>query len=114
MRKFIRNRQDGLRQCVRISIICSIPYGKSALNWRAWAKQDKPNAQVLKQNVRKRLKTFENIRKRSKIGVKRLKIFENIRLFWDPPAQMVLSGCVRSAMGSAVKGNSSFPSIYSG
>jgi len=32
-------------------------------------------------NVRKRLKTFENIRKYSKNDVKRLKIFENIRLF---------------------------------
>ncbi len=61
MHKFIRNRQDGLRQCVRISIIRSIPYGKSALNWGAWAKQDKPNAQVLKQNVRKRSKTIENV-----------------------------------------------------
>jgi len=47
-----------------------------------------PNTQVLRQNVRKRSKTFENIRKRSKSSVKRLKssvkrlkIFENIRLF---------------------------------
>jgi len=43
-----------------------------------------PNAQVLKQNVRKRSKTFENIRKLSKscvkrwkTDVKRSKIFEN-------------------------------------
>jgi len=35
------------------------------------------NAQVAFENVRKRLKTFENIRKYSKNGAKRLKIFEN-------------------------------------
>ena len=61
MHKFIRNRQDGLRQCVRISIIRSIPYGKSALKWGAWAKEDRSNAQVLFENVRKRSKTFENV-----------------------------------------------------
>jgi len=44
------------------------------------------NSQILRPNVRKRLKTFENIRKLlkndvklSKNGVKRLKRFENIR-----------------------------------
>jgi hypothetical protein len=39
------------------------------------------NAQVLKQNVRKRSKTFENIRKHSKNGVKHSKLFENTQLF---------------------------------
>jgi len=42
------------------------------------------NAQVVFENVRKRLKTFENIRKYSKNDVKRLKIFENIRIFCRP------------------------------
>ncbi len=39
------------------------------------------NAQVAFENIRKRLKTFENIRKYSKNDAKRLKIFENIRIF---------------------------------
>jgi len=78
-----------VRKCVRISIICSIPYGKSALKWGAWAKKDRSNAQVLKQNVRKRLKTFENVWKYSKNDVKRSKIFENIRLFFYPPAHLI-------------------------
>jgi hypothetical protein len=48
--------------------------GKSADEMR----QDfQSKAQVLKQNVRKRLKTFENIRKLSKSCVKRSKIFKN-------------------------------------
>jgi hypothetical protein len=44
MRKFFR-------KSIKISIIRGIPYGKSALKWGAWAKQDRSNAQVLKQNV---------------------------------------------------------------
>jgi len=40
-----------------------------------------PNAQVVFENIRKRLKTFENIRKYSKNSAKRSKIFENIRIF---------------------------------
>jgi len=43
-----------------------------------------PNAQVYFENVRKRSKTFENIRKYSKNGAKRLKIFENIQIFCTP------------------------------
>jgi len=42
------------------------------------------NAQVYFENVRKRSKTFENIRKYSKSSAKYSKIFENIRIFCRP------------------------------
>jgi len=70
MRKFFR-------KCVKTSV-------KSALKWGAWANKDRSNAQVVFENIRKRLKTFENIRRYSKTDVKRLKIFENIRIFCRP------------------------------
>jgi len=63
--KFIRNRQDGLRQCVRISI-------KSA-DFRT------KRAGVLKwvfENIRKRLKIFENIQKLYRNVQKYSKIFD--------------------------------------
>jgi len=44
-------------------------------------KTARPNAQVAFENIRKRLKTFENIRKYLKNDAKCLKIFENIRKF---------------------------------
>jgi len=70
--KFIRNRQDGLRQCERISI-------KSA-DFRT------KRAGVLKwvfENVRKRSKIFKNIQKLSRNIRKYSKIFE---IFADPCA----------------------------
>jgi hypothetical protein len=52
-------------------LVFGVKMGLGRLICVAWANQAR----------KERAKTFENIRKRSKNGVKRLKIFKNIRHF---------------------------------
>ena len=58
--------------------------------------------------IRKRSKTFKNIQKLSENIQKLTRNIRKYSKILQVLAQMVLSGCIRSIIGSAVMGNSSF------
>jgi len=62
----------------------------------------------VKMGIRKYSKTFKNIQKLSENIQKLTRNIRKYSKILKGGAQMVLSGCIRSTMGSAVMGNSSF------
>jgi len=68
----------------------------------------KPGKEKTFKNVWKRSKTFKNIQKLSENIQKLTRNIRKYSKILQVLAQMVLSGCVWSTIGSAVMGNSSF------